>query len=142
MRHAILSSVTCLDLPYFQHYLINGTFSEKNKLWNIECVFQFSVQLLSETFLVLRRNQGDIIISVNWSSCKVPIILHILIEIDFSKNAQISISINIRPVGAELFHADMQVGRQECNFAKAPNGGFTRENKLLRVLPRISSDDI
>jgi len=40
-------------LPY---YLINGkTFG------NIKCVFLFSVKLLSETFLILRRTERDII---------------------------------------------------------------------------------
>jgi hypothetical protein len=38
----------------FPHYLINGTILGK-KLLNIKCVFWFSVQLLSETFLILRR---------------------------------------------------------------------------------------
>jgi hypothetical protein len=38
----------------FQHYLINGAIFGK-KLRNIKCVFWYSVQLLSTTFLILRR---------------------------------------------------------------------------------------
>jgi hypothetical protein len=38
----------------------------------------FSLQLYSERFLILRRNERDTIKSVNWSSCKVPVILVIL----------------------------------------------------------------
>ena len=38
------------------------------------CVLN-SLQLLSETFLILRRIQKDIIIKVHRFSCKVPIIL-------------------------------------------------------------------
>ena len=44
----------------FPNYLINGTILEK-KLLNTKCIFWFSVQLLSETFLILRRTERDII---------------------------------------------------------------------------------
>ena len=55
----------------FPHYLTNGTILGQ-KLLNIKCVFWFSVQLLSETFLILRRIQWDII-NLYWSSRKVPV---------------------------------------------------------------------
>jgi len=55
----------------FPHYLIYGTIFE-NKLLNIKCGFWFSLQILSETFLVLRRTKRDMIKNVYWSSCKVP----------------------------------------------------------------------
>ena len=80
IRHAkrthriILSSVACLALPYFPHYLINGTIFGKTLL-NTECVFRFSLQMLSETFLILRRIQQDIYINVRMSSCNVSVIL-------------------------------------------------------------------
>jgi hypothetical protein len=38
-------------------------------------VFWFSLQLLSKTFLILRRIRRDIIINVHRSSCKVPLLL-------------------------------------------------------------------
>jgi len=41
----------------------------------MKCVFWFSLQLLSETFFILRRIQRDVIINVHWSSCKVTVIL-------------------------------------------------------------------
>ena len=58
----------------FRHYLINGTIFGK-KLLNIKCAFWFYLQRLFETFLILRTIQRDIVINVNTSSCKVPIIL-------------------------------------------------------------------
>ena len=59
----------------FTHYLINGTiFGEKNLL-NIKCGFWFSLQRLSENFLILRLILQDIIINALTSSCKVPVII-------------------------------------------------------------------
>jgi hypothetical protein len=71
MCHMILSSVACLDLPYF------STLSHKQHIFrkNLLNMFLFSLQLLSATFLILRRIQQDIIINVQRSSCKVPVIL-------------------------------------------------------------------
>jgi len=57
----------------FPHYLINGTIFGK-KLLDTKCVFWFSLQLLSETFFILRRTERDIIKNVYRSSCKVPVI--------------------------------------------------------------------
>jgi hypothetical protein len=45
----------------FPRYLINGTTSEKKNLLNIKCVFWFSLQLLSETFVILKRHEREII---------------------------------------------------------------------------------
>jgi hypothetical protein len=58
----------------FPHYLINGTIFGK-MLLNTKCVFWFYLKLLSETFLILRRIQRDIIINVYWSWGKAPSIL-------------------------------------------------------------------
>jgi ABC-type phosphate transport system permease subunit len=74
MRRIILSSVTCLAVPVFSHYLINDTIFGKNLL-NIKCVFSISLQLSFETFLILRIIARYIIINVHRSSCKVPVIL-------------------------------------------------------------------
>jgi hypothetical protein len=47
----------------------------RKTLLNIKYVFSFSLQLLSETFLILRINGQDIVKNVYWSSTKVPFIL-------------------------------------------------------------------
>jgi hypothetical protein len=37
-------------------------------------MFRFSLQLLSETFLILRRNEGDVVTNVKTPLCEVPVI--------------------------------------------------------------------
>ena len=60
----------------FPHCLINGKiFRGEKKLFNIKCVFGFSLQFSSEIFFILRRIQRDIVINVRGSPCEVPVIL-------------------------------------------------------------------
>jgi hypothetical protein len=49
----------------------------------LKCVFWFPLQLLPETFLILRRIQRDIIINALRSSCKVSIFVSYFNEIWF-----------------------------------------------------------
>jgi hypothetical protein len=57
--------VASRDEPcFFPHYLLNGTIFGKYLL-NIKFVFWLPVQLSSETFLILRMIQLDIIINDN-----------------------------------------------------------------------------
>jgi hypothetical protein len=58
---------------FFHIISYKGRFSEK-VIEHKMCVLIFSTNL-SETFLILRRIQRDIIINVQWSSSKVPVIL-------------------------------------------------------------------
>ena len=62
--YAILSSVACPALQIVPHYFIKGGIFEK-KLLNMKCAFRFSLQLLSETFFILRRNERDMIKNVS-----------------------------------------------------------------------------
>jgi hypothetical protein len=74
MRRIILSSVGCLPVPYFSTLSHKRHDLQKKMLLNMKCVFWFSLQLLFETFLILRRNQRDIL-NLPRSSCKEPVIL-------------------------------------------------------------------
>ena len=73
VRHIVIC-VQPRSTIFSPHYLINGTIFEK-KLLNTKCVFLFSLQLLYETFLIIRRTERDMIKNVYRSSCKVPVIV-------------------------------------------------------------------
>jgi hypothetical protein len=75
---AILSSVACPALQYFST-LSDKRHDFRKTLLNMECVFCFSVQRLSETFLILRTGL-DMIKNVYWSACKVTLFLSDLNE--------------------------------------------------------------
>ena len=79
MRHIVIfglprSTIFFSTLSHKRH-----DFLKKKKLLNTKCVF--SLQFLSETFLILRTIHRDIVINVYWSSRKVPLILS-----DFNEN--------------------------------------------------------
>ena len=83
--HVFDAAVYCHVWPVwlyhiFPHYLIKGTIFVK-LLLNKKCVFLFSIQLLCETFLILRRIQRDSI-NVHRCSCKVPVLL---MKLEFSR---------------------------------------------------------
>jgi len=76
---AILSSVACPTLKYFptlsqkRHVFFRG----KNLLSKELCFFfKFSLQLLSETFLTLRRIHRDTIINGAWGGVVVKALRH------------------------------------------------------------------
>ena len=57
MRHIVIRG-----LPHTFHVISQiARFSGGKKLLNTKCVFWFSLQLLSEIFLILRRYERDII---------------------------------------------------------------------------------
>jgi len=55
--------------------LSHNQYNTWKKLVNIKCVLWFSLKLLSEIFLILRRNEWDRIKNIYWSSCSIPVIL-------------------------------------------------------------------
>jgi hypothetical protein len=62
-RHIVLSFVSCPVVPYLST-LSNKRHSFRGKKFlSVKCVFWFPPQLLSETFLTLRRNEQDTVLS-------------------------------------------------------------------------------
>ena len=57
----------------FPHYLTKGH-DFQNTILSTKCVFLFCLQLLSETFLILRRIKQHMIKNVYRFSCKVPLL--------------------------------------------------------------------
>jgi hypothetical protein len=68
----------------FPDFLTNGTLLEqsnatKNKFW-------FSLQIVTETFLILRSMERDMIANVYFSSIQYVITFHILMKFEFSRH--------------------------------------------------------
>jgi hypothetical protein len=105
----------------FPHYLINGAIFGK-KLLNIKCVFWFCLQILSQTFLILRRIQRDIIINVHRSSCKVPLLL-----LDFNETRILSTGFR-KILKYRISKTDMtQLILAFLNFANTPKNRTSDE---------------
>ena len=71
---AILPSVACPALHYFSVLSHKRHDSRKTVIEYKICVLIVST-ILSETFLILKRAERNMIINVYRSSCKVPVIL-------------------------------------------------------------------
>jgi hypothetical protein len=69
---------------FFKYYLIKGKISKK-KLLNIKCVFRYSLQILPETFLILKRNERDTNINVYCLHVKYRYSSQILAKHEFSR---------------------------------------------------------
>jgi len=92
------------------------------KLYFLQFCFYFSLQHLSETSLILRRNERVIVINICRSSFKVPVavvrlllllllLLYLNILDRFSRTTRTSNFMKIPPVGVELTDRT-QIGRQ------------------------------
>ena len=94
IRHAMRTRhIVLCGLPHstilFPHYRINGTIVE-NELLNTKCVFRYPLQLLPETFLILRRIERDIIkkslVCTQSTRYSYPILMKLEFSRLFSKN--------------------------------------------------------
>jgi len=113
---AILSSVACRLCDIFPRYLINGAIFRKKRSYWTQNVFLLSLQCLSETCLILRRNERDIIKNVYWFSFTVnyPLFLSFIkMKFEFS-----------RQIFENYESTDIQTWGSQCSpfvkFDKAP----------------------
>ena len=113
---------------FFRRYLIQDTIVgwKIYWLWNVslDCLYMFCLKHSHS-----RRIQRDIVINVKTPSHKVTVIFvgfqwNLNLRDIFLKKSRIPNSIKIRPVGAEMFHADghteMKLIAAFHNFANAP----------------------
>ena len=97
------------------------------------CVCWFSLQLLSETFFILRRNEWDISIQVCSSSCKLPVTLLRVHKTFFADFLQIlKYQISWKSTQSETSSAQTNVMKIIAVFCNSANtskkvifGGFT-----------------
>jgi hypothetical protein len=75
MRRIILSCVACLAIQCFSTLSHKRHDFRGKKVIEQNIVFWFLLQLLSKTFLILRRIQQDITINIHRTSRKVPVIV-------------------------------------------------------------------
>jgi hypothetical protein len=131
----------------FPHYLKNGKILGVRHLFNTKFDFWFSPRLLSETFLILRRTERDVIVNVRTYSCKVALLLSDFNETwtvtDFGNNTQTSNSIKIGPEGAELFRAHRQTDITKLtaacrNFTNASNNSIGALRILIKLTKCLS----
>jgi len=110
----------------FPNYLINGTIFGK-KLLNRKCVFWFSRQLLSETFLILRRTEWDVI----------KMYIRVLVKYTsfvFEFNETLIFSSDFRKYSNIKFHENLFIGSRvvPCGWTEANN--FFPQTVYLCVL--------
>jgi hypothetical protein len=124
IRHIVICGLPRSTV--FFHIFSNGTISEKKKVTDTKCVFLFFfvffLQILCETFPILRRIQQDIKMCIGLyvsSRYSCPVLIKLIFFDRFSENHQISYCMKICSVGAELFHADGETYRR-TDLTKLP----------------------
>jgi hypothetical protein len=116
MRHTVICGFSGSTI-FFQIFHKRHDF-RKNRIVIEQKVCVFSLQRLSETFLILRRNERDMIkklcidlyVKYRYSS---PILMDLYFSRQIFRKILVQQIIKIRPVGAELFRADRQTDRHD-----------------------------
>jgi hypothetical protein len=125
MRRITLSSVACPDLTHFTLSHKQHDFRKKKII--LHEMFWFSLQFLYETFIILRKPEGDIIINIYWSiglDVKYPLFLSdfnktwIFLH-TFSESSEVSNFMKIRRMGVDTASLDGRVDRQTTKLTLA-----------------------
>jgi hypothetical protein len=105
---------------------------------------QYSVQYLSEIFLIQRRTVPDMMENVYYSPCKITIVpFRIIGNLNFvvrfsKKNTRKSNLMKIHSMGGELLHADRQTDRRDLAKSRLPQ--FFK--KRLKTQGKIISQNV
>jgi len=95
---------------FFPHHLINGTIFKKKGYSTQNVCFDFLYNFFSETFLVLRRNERDMIIYIlvfiQNTLCSCPILMKIACSRQIFEKSSNTVFHENPSSGAELFHVD------------------------------------
>ena len=123
MRHIVICGLP--GCTVFFHVISWTVRFSGGKLLNTKCVFRFSLQLRSETFLIIRRNERDMIEMYVGLHVKYPLFSSDcsetwILSTDFGTNTQIQNFMEIRPVGTE-FCADVDVTKLRVAFRSYAN---------------------
>jgi hypothetical protein len=127
----------CLIIVFCLH---NNIYFFIKKSLNTKCVFRFSLQLLSETFLIAGRNERDMFKNVYWSSCQIYIGLHVKCILVFMSNAywsscQMYIGLHVK---YQLLRSKTFSGRQPrltvCPKTFLLNSVAARTSRLTSVI--------
>jgi len=146
VRPIILLSQAWPAVHYFPLCLIHRMILEK-RYWICNVCFEFLLQMLSETFIVLKRTERHVVKNIYGSSCKVPVILrryyqNFNILYTFPRNIVTSNFMKSPPVEADLFLADGQTWQTDMtsligacrNFANGPKNGRWIQRVLLNYM--------
>jgi hypothetical protein len=87
----VICGISC-SAKFFDIFSLMAQSLEKKNIFIIECALLFSLQFLPETFLILRRNERDIVLNVQTSSCKV----RFLVKPEFSRQIFREKGLNIK----------------------------------------------
>jgi hypothetical protein len=139
VRHIVICGLF-VSTNIFPRCLQKTRFSKRRKKKkNLKCVLWFSTQRLSETFLILRRTERDMIKkNVYWSLCTLAVILvrfewNLNFLDRFSKNTHISNFMEAKPSGGRVVPCGRTDKRADMtklivafrNFANSPKSVLT-----------------
>jgi len=114
----------------------------REKVLDTKCLFWFSPQPLSETFLIVRKTERAVIVNVlsTGVNCNALHSCQILMELKFSRQiwgrTQIPDITQIPPVGTELFDTDKRTDVTEVTviFRISANAPKNNDNILCHVI--------